>query len=101
MKLNRSIDAWDKCDAGAMSTMSEAAIKYAFDDAKQDIKKLASGHAQMLGIKEMLMKSVAGMLDVMSNAKDADLVGRLDKAYKELHSAYAVAHTLIREGESA
>ena len=48
MKLNRSIDAWEKCDAAAMSTMSEAAIEYAFDDAKQDIKKLASGHAQLV-----------------------------------------------------
>lgn len=48
MKLNRSIEAWDKCDAGAMSQMSEAAIKYAFADAKQDIKRMAAIQAQLV-----------------------------------------------------
>lgn len=48
MKLNRSIEAWDKCDAGAMSKMSEAAIKYAFADAKQDIKQMAAIQAQLV-----------------------------------------------------
>lgn len=48
MKLNRSIEAWNKCDAGAMSQMSEAAIKYAFADAKQDIKRMAAIQAQLV-----------------------------------------------------
>lgn len=48
MKLNRAIETWDKCDAGAMSIMSQAAIKYAFEDAKQDIKKLAAIQAQLV-----------------------------------------------------
>lgn len=48
MKLNRTIETWDKCDAGAMSKMSEAAIKYAFADAKADIKRLAAIQAQLV-----------------------------------------------------
>lgn len=56
MKLNRSIEAWDKCDAGAMSQMSEAAIKYAFADAKQDIKRMAAIQAQLVAVLESVFK---------------------------------------------
>ena len=60
MKLNRSIEAWDKCDAGAMSKMSEAAIKYAFADAKQDIKQMAAIQAQLVEALQMASFYVSG-----------------------------------------
>lgn len=58
MKLNRSIEAWDKCDAGAMSQMSEAAIKYAFADAKQDIKRMAAIQAQLVAALQDAIKEL-------------------------------------------
>lgn len=60
MKLNRSIEAWDKCDAGAMSKMSEAAIKYAFADAKADIKRLAAIQAQLVEALKKLTERAMG-----------------------------------------
>lgn len=66
MKLNRSIEAWDKCDAGAMSKMSEAAIKYAFADAKQDIK-------QMAAIQEQLVAALShpALYELLGNVEDS------------------------------
>lgn len=73
MKLNRSIEAWNKCDAGAMSQMSEAAIKYAFADAKQDIKRMAAIQAQ-------LVAALKNARVYVSHEGDADEVDELDAA---------------------
>jgi hypothetical protein len=40
LKLNRSIETWEKCDPAAMAKQSEAAIMFAFQDARADILKL-------------------------------------------------------------
>ncbi len=40
LKLNRSIETWEKCDPAAMAKQSEAAIMYALQDAREDILKL-------------------------------------------------------------
>lgn len=70
MKLNRSIEAWDKCDAGAMSQMSEAAIKYAFADAKQDIKRMAAIQAQLVAALELM----PFILETQGNEHEREIV---------------------------
>ena len=37
MNLNRTIEQWKNCDPTEMDKMSDAAIMYAFADAKSDI----------------------------------------------------------------
>lgn len=39
--MKRQAEIWAKCDPKAMATQSEAAIMYAFQDAKDDILKMA------------------------------------------------------------
>lgn len=41
LKLERTLEQWEKCVPIAMSQMSEAAIMFAFIDAKKDIAALA------------------------------------------------------------
>lgn len=83
MKLNRSIEAWDKCDAGAMSKMSEAAIKYAFDDAKKDIKALAAIQAQ-------LVKQLGDLLAMCERQEDFNDDGD-GGMFERAHAALAAA----------
>ncbi len=42
MELKRSLEQWAKCEPRAMSMQSEAALTYAFADAKADIATMAS-----------------------------------------------------------
>jgi hypothetical protein len=40
LQLNRSIHAWRNCKPAAMVNQSDAAIEYAFEDARHDILAL-------------------------------------------------------------
>jgi hypothetical protein len=50
MKLERTLEQWAKCVPIAMSQMSDAAIMFAFIDAKKDISTLA---AEIEALKEV------------------------------------------------
>ena len=41
MKLQRKITGWKDCSPKAMSTMSPAAIQFAFEDARADLLTMA------------------------------------------------------------
>lgn len=45
--MNRTIDRWKVCLPSAMAQQSEAAIVYAFEDARHDIIELADQNARL------------------------------------------------------
>jgi molecular chaperone GrpE (heat shock protein) len=49
--MNRSIERWSVCSPLAMANQSNAAIKYAFEDARHDILEL---HDQLRRAKNLL-----------------------------------------------
>jgi hypothetical protein len=52
MDLNRTIETWAKCDPKLMATMSEAAIMYAFQDARADILRM---NAELVRLRAAIM----------------------------------------------
>jgi hypothetical protein len=56
MKLERTIEQWRNCDPRAMAKQSEAAVMYAFTDAKADILKLASERTALRALLKELMQ---------------------------------------------
>ena len=48
--MNRSIERWKVCLPSAMAKQSEAAITYAFEDARHDIIELADQNARLRGL---------------------------------------------------
>lgn len=47
MKLSRTLEQWAGCDPRAMTQQSPAALEFAFQDAKHDIRVLAAANAAL------------------------------------------------------
>lgn len=47
MKLSRTLEQWAGCDPRAMTQQSPAALEFAFQDAKHDIRALAAATAAL------------------------------------------------------
>ena len=55
IKLNRAIDQWKNCDPTKMATeQSDAAIMYAFQDAKHDILELYKENLKLKNIARVI-----------------------------------------------
>lgn len=67
--MQRSIERWSGCDPKAMATQSEAAIAFAFEDAKADIAELA-------GQRSVFIALLADCYEVLDTL-DCDEVRRL------------------------
>jgi hypothetical protein len=56
MELNRTAEQWQKCDPRAMAIMSEAAIMYAFQDARRDVLQM---HAEIERLRRIETAALA------------------------------------------
>lgn len=77
--MKRTIEQWKNCEPSAMSAQSNAAIMFAFQDAKADILEL---HAEMLR-----MKNIARAIAYPCRGTPEEGYGLMDFA-KILQSAY-------------
>lgn len=65
IELERSLERWEKSDAKAMTTQSEAAITFAFVDAKKDIAALGKLARRVAKLNQDATSIDAGLLALL------------------------------------
>ena len=92
--MRRTLDQWVNCDPATMATMSQAAIMYAFRDAKCDIKELhdlvkrfcnaiADEHTKLLFLKREA-ENIIGATKAMQQHGE-NVANFMDKKYPNLY----------------
>jgi hypothetical protein len=75
VKLQRSLEQWDKCDPKTMaSEQSTAAIQFAIADAKRDISALSTAN-------QRLEQEISKLKTVMANQSARQFVGHDDQRH--------------------
>lgn len=105
MELKRTLETWDKCSPLAMSNMSQAAISYALQDAKDDIKLLAFGNfelASQLCLVQEQNKALVEALQSMDRVLlDANPNCSSEFLFKQIQNAFGIGRVAWQEAGAA